>query len=140
MLWSKKSKSEKPAKVVKAAAPAKAVKTAEAKPAKKAVAVATVSAPVGNFGSSASAILRPHVTEKSGLLSQSGVYTFQVSREANSEAISKAITALYKVKPVKVAIINLPAKSVFVRGRHGTVSGIRKALVTVKKGDKIDFI
>ena len=47
---------------------------------------------------------------------------------------------LYKVTPVKIAITNLPAKEVWARGKWGMVSGIRKAVVTVKKGDKIDFV
>lgn len=85
-------------------------------------------------------IIRPRITEKSGLLSQAGVYTFEVSKDATKPQITKAIKKLYKVTPVKVAVVNLPTKNVFVRGKRGTVSGIRKALVTVKKGEKIDFI
>lgn len=86
------------------------------------------------------AIVRPRITEKSGILSQGGVYTFEIANNANKDAVAKAMNALYKVKPVKVAIVNLPSKNVFVRGKKGTVSGIRKAVVTLKKGDKIDFI
>jgi len=89
---------------------------------------------------SASVIIRPRVTEKSGLLSQGGVYTFEVARNSNKQSISKAIVALYKVTPVKIAIINSPSKNVFVKGRRGVVAGTRKAMVTVKKGDKIDFV
>jgi len=85
-------------------------------------------------------IIRPRITEKSGLLSQSGVYTFEVAGGTTKSEIIKAIKKLYKVTPVKVAIINLPIKNVFVRGKKGTVSGVKKALVTVKKGEKIDFI
>jgi large subunit ribosomal protein L23 len=73
-------------------------------------------------------------------LSQSGVYTFEVGREANKQSISKAVKALYKVIPVKIAVLNSPAKNVFVKGRRGKVSGFRKAMVTLKKGDKIDFV
>ncbi len=87
-----------------------------------------------------SVIIRPHITEKAGLLTQTGTYTFQVARGANKNVIAQAITALYKVSPVKVAIINGPSKRVFVRGKRGVVSGIRKAMVTLKKGDKIDFV
>ncbi len=145
MFWSKKSKAEKNygdaaapvkakavgAKAVKAAKPAKAVK------AKKEV--ATVVAPAAIAGAS-DAIIRPHITEKAGLLSQNNVYTFQVAMGANKPAIAKAIFGMYKVKPVKIAVINLPAKSIFTKGRWGTVSAVRKAMVTLKKGDKIDFV
>ncbi len=86
------------------------------------------------------AIIRPRVTEKSGILSQSGRYTFEVSKSANKQAISNAVNALYKVRPIKITVLNTPTKNVFVKGRRGTVSGIRKAIVTLKKGDKIDFV
>lgn len=90
--------------------------------------------------SAASIILRPHITEKSGIQSQSGVYTFIVTKGANKPSIAQAVKALYKVSPVKVTVVNLPSKNVFVRGKKGVVSGMRKAVVTLKKGDKIDFV
>ncbi len=85
-------------------------------------------------------ILRPRITEKSGALSQMGVYTFEVNKYANKAMISRAVISLYKVTPTKISIINLPAKKVLIRGRHGVVAGTRKALVSLKKGDKIDFV
>ncbi|MBU6231268.1 MAG: 50S ribosomal protein L23 [Patescibacteria group bacterium] len=88
----------------------------------------------------ASVVIRPRVTEKSGLLSQSNVYTFEVNKDANKASVAKAIKAIYKVTPVKVAMINTPMKNVFVKGKKGTVAGMRKALVTVKAGEKIDFV
>ncbi|MEI6396484.1 MAG: 50S ribosomal protein L23 [Candidatus Taylorbacteria bacterium] len=97
---------------------------------------------VNNFvaTSATSVIIRPHITEKSGILSQGGIYTFVITANANKDSISKAIKTLYKVTPVRIAITNNPAKKVFVRGKRGTVSGIRKAVVTLKKGDKIEFV
>ncbi len=118
---------------------AKPVKAkASTKTATKAVAAPAVATP--SISGSASTIVRPRVTEKSGLLSQSGVYTFEVTTRANKDTIAAAVKELYKVTPVKVAIVNTPSKNVFVRGRRGVVSGIRKALVTLKKGEKIDFV
>lgn len=137
-LFGSKKKTETvdvPAKAVKAAVvKSKAVKVPKAE---KAVAVPAVPVVAGSYASS---ILRPRVTEKSGLLSQGGVYTFEVTASANKSTIAGAVKALYKVTPVKIAIVNSPAKKVFVRGRRGVVSGVRKALVTLKKGDKIDFV
>lgn len=145
LFWSKKSKAEKnygeetrKAKIVGA----KITKIKSSKE-EKSVSVPKTQAPAipsGRFNDAAGAIIRPHITEKSGLLSQSGVYTFQVSRNANKDAVGQAVKTLYKVTPVKIAMINLPARSVFVKGRWGSVSGVRKALVTVKKGEKIDFV
>ena len=110
--------------------------------ASKAPKTTKISVPVASGASTnvAAVIIRPRITEKSGILSQGGVYTFEVMRNANKATVSKAVTALYKVTPVKVAMINTPIKNIFVKGRKGSVAGIRKAIVTVKKGDKIDFV
>ena len=96
--------------------------------------------PSGMYSSVASIIIRPHITEKTGILSQSGVYTFQADRNANKQTIAKAVKELYKVNPVKIAVIKVPAKNIFVRGKRGNVPGMKKAIVTVKRGEKIDFI
>lgn len=90
--------------------------------------------------STASVIIRPRITEKSGVMSQNGVYTFEISRNSNKAMVKKAFLTLYKVQPIKIAIVNTPANEVFVRGRKGIVSGLKKAIVTVKKGEKIDFV
>ena len=119
----------------------KVVRPTKAKKVEKAVAVvATSTAPITVLNNLAGAILRPRITEKSGLLSQGGVYTFEVAKNANKNSVAQAIKTLYKVIPVRVAILNNPAKNVFVRGRRGVVPGVRKALVTLKKGEKIDFV
>jgi large subunit ribosomal protein L23 len=135
----KKSVEKKDAapKAKKAAAMA-ATKTAASSAETKAIALVSNDSPVS--ASAASVILRPRVTEKSGILSQGGVYTFEVMKGANKPIIAQAIKALYKVVPIKVAVSNLPARKVFIRGKRGVQSGMRKAVVTLKKGDKIDFI
>ena len=85
-------------------------------------------------------ILRPRITEKTGIMNETqNVYSFEVTQESTKHSIEKEIEALYKVTPVKVRMINLPAKRVFVRGKNGSKSAIKKALVYLKKGDKIDF-
>ena len=114
------------------------VKKEVAPKATKAVAIAPVVA--GIRASVTDVILRPRITEKSGMLSQGGVYTFEIAKTANKNVVAKAIVALYKVTPVKITVINTPAKKIFMRGRRGVVSGVRKAIVTLKKGDKIDFV
>jgi ribosomal protein L23 len=50
------------------------------------------------------------------------------------------VKEIYKVTPVRVNIVNLPAKIVFARGKTGRKSAIKKAIVTLKKGDKIEFV
>lgn len=138
-IFGKKKTEEKKETPVKAVKAAKVVKEKKAKaPKAEKVAISTVSSGPASF--STDVIIRPRITEKSGMLSQQGVYTFEVTKHANKSMIASAIKSAFKVIPVKIAVINLPAKNVFVRGRRGVVSGTRKALVTLKKGDKIDFV
>ena len=85
-------------------------------------------------------IIRPRITEKAGIMSESlNVYTFEVSKNSTKETIAKEVKTLYKVTPEKIRIINLPERRVFVRGTKGTQSAVKKALVYLKKGDKINI-
>jgi len=87
-----------------------------------------------------SAVIKPRVTEKAGVLAERGVYTFEVLKSANSQQISAAIKEAYKVTPVKISIVPIKSKAMFARGRSGnTVSG-KKAYIYLKKGEKIEFI
>jgi large subunit ribosomal protein L23 len=86
-------------------------------------------------------IKKPRITEKSGLQAEvAGVYTFEVTTKANKKNVAKAVSELYKVTPVKVNIVNLPAKKIISRGKVGRKAGIKKAVVFLKKGDKIEFV
>ena len=86
-------------------------------------------------------IKKPRITEKSGLKAEmAGVYTFEITDKANKKSVAKAVKELYKVTPVKVNITNLPAKKIFARGKLGRKSGVRKAVVYLKSGDKIEFV
>lgn len=100
-----------------------------------------VMAPAMTISTSA-IILRPRVTEKATILSQGGreVHVFEVSKFANKFNVSEAIQQLYKVVPVKVAIVKVPAKKAFVRGRVTKGKTGRKAYVYLAKGDKIEII
>ncbi|MCK9344750.1 MAG: 50S ribosomal protein L23 [Candidatus Pacebacteria bacterium] len=92
------------------------------------------------LGERVNAIVRPHITEKAAILAEKGTYVFEVAKNTNKIEIAKAIKALYNVTPVRVNIVNLPATRVFVRGKNGVKSGVRKALVTLKSGDKIEIV
>ena len=88
----------------------------------------------------AAVIIRPRVTEKATMSAEGGVYVFEVSKDSTKTKIAKAISVAYKVNPIKVRVVNLPAKSVFIRGKWGTKSPVKKAYVYLKKGDKIEII
>lgn len=85
-------------------------------------------------------IKEPRVTEKASNVSAQNVYTFNVDVSANKKEIAKAIFALYKVKPLKVNILQVPSKSIISKGKKGIKSGGKKAVVYLKKEDKIEFV
>ena len=88
-----------------------------------------------------SIVKKPRITEKAGLKSESqNVYTFEVVSGATKKTVGEAIRLIYKVNPIKINIVNLPAKKVTARGRKGVKQAVKKALVFLKKGDKIAFI
>jgi len=86
-------------------------------------------------------IKRPLFTEKGSELKESGNKVLvEVSPGANKLEIKKAIEEIFKVKVDKVATINIKGKW----KRHGKSLGKRsdkkKAVITLKKGEKLDFI
>lgn len=85
-------------------------------------------------------ILTKRVTEKSGLASNKHAYTFLVPMTTNKSAIVAAFKKEYKKTPVKVAVARMPSKPLFRAGRPAWKSGYKKAVVTLKEGDKIEFM
>ena len=86
-----------------------------------------------------SAVLkRPRITEKANMAALKNVHTFEISTTATKKDVAETIKAFYKVNPVKVNIVKNPSKEVFLRGKKGFKSGVRKAYVYLKKGDKIE--
>jgi len=85
-------------------------------------------------------IKKPWITEKAGIMSADGKYVFVVKNGASKPEVKKAIKAIYKVDVVSVNMVNRPAKTKrFGAGRTGGQQGFRKAIVTLKKGQKIDL-
>jgi len=77
-------------------------------------------------------------TEKSTGLLVLNKYLFWVDTNANKIEIKKAISDIYKVTVTKVNVINVRGKMKRVRHQLGKASDWKKALVTLKSGDKID--
>lgn len=86
-------------------------------------------------------IIRPVITEKSMLLMQNeNKVTLEVRPDANKIEIKKAFENIFGVKVTTVAISNVPSKVTTRGGRYkGTISGFKKAIVTVKDGEAIDL-
>lgn len=84
-------------------------------------------------------LIRPIVTEKSMKLTQNGVYTFAVDGNATKPLIAKAVAGKFDVTVLKVNVITVKGKTKQqrkVRKSYKT-GGFKKALVQLKKGDKI---
>lgn len=85
-------------------------------------------------------IVGPHIAEKSTFLNEKGVYVFKIKHGCNKVMIRQAIKKLYGVTPTKINIVNLPGKKVSVGGRRGIKPGFKKAMVYLKKGDKLEIV
>jgi large subunit ribosomal protein L23 len=86
-------------------------------------------------------ILRsPKITEKAAILAESNFYVFELEPNANKTEVKKAIKEYFDVDVEKVTIINLPKKKVQKGKIIGTKGGCKKAVVKVRKGQKIDII
>ena len=84
-------------------------------------------------------IISPHITEKSTNLSEQNKIIFKVPRKANKNNLKKTIEKIFKVNVTKINIINKKSRTKLTRGRKVKVSGFKKAIVTIKKGQNIDL-
>lgn len=84
-------------------------------------------------------IRRPLVTEKSTTLQPMGKYAFEVARDANKKEIKDAVEKAFKVKVAAVNVINMPATTRRVGRRQVAGSPWKKAVVTLRTGDKIQL-
>lgn len=85
-------------------------------------------------------LIRPHVTEKATMSAESSVYVFEINSGSTSGDVKKAFIEKYKITPIKINTVTIPAKKVIVRGKRGTKSGYKKAYVYLKGGTKIENI
>ena len=84
-------------------------------------------------------ILSPVVTEKSTNLSEHNKVVFKVPSSANKISLKKNIEKIFKVNVTKINIINKQNRTKLTRGRKVKVSGFKKAIITLKKGQSIDL-
>ncbi len=85
---------------------------------------------------------RPLITEKTSFQSSNlNQFTFEVGSRANKQQIKEAVEAMFDVTVLRVNVINRPAKvarSLRNRRRQVRRGGYKKAIVTLKPGDRID--
>lgn len=84
-------------------------------------------------------VIRPVVSEKSYKMIEEGKYTFEVDTSAAKEEIRQAVEQIFKVDVTAVNTIKMRPK----RKRQGYTSGMtrswKKAIVTLKEGQKIEL-
>ncbi len=84
-------------------------------------------------------ILKPVVSEKSYALLDSGVYTFVVHPDANKTEIRQAVEAIFNVEVTNVNTLNRKGKRKRRKQFYGTRPDTKRAIVTLKQGDRIEL-
>ena len=79
------------------------------------------------------------ITEKSTLNEPAGKYLFLVDNRANKIQVRHAVEEIYKVKVKSVNTLVSPGKAKRVRYQLGRTPDSKKAVVTLKEGQKIEL-
>ncbi|HNV49002.1 MAG TPA: 50S ribosomal protein L23 [Spirochaetota bacterium] len=84
-------------------------------------------------------IIKPVLSEKSTDLATQNKYVFRVATKANKTMVKKAIKEIFNVNADKVNIICMRGKRKRARYQYGYTAAWKKAIVTLKQGDKLDI-
>ncbi|MAF79568.1 50S ribosomal protein L23 [bacterium] len=85
-------------------------------------------------------VKNPWISEKASSLVEQNAYVFHVQAGANKKTIKEEIEFRYKVGIKSVRTIRRQGKTKRFRSSTGKKSGFKKAIVTLKKGEKIDMV
>jgi large subunit ribosomal protein L23 len=83
-------------------------------------------------------IIAPVITEKATVASERNQVIFKVARNATKPQIKEAVEKLFDVKVKSVNTLVRKGKHKAFRGRLGTQSDVKKAIVTLEQGHRID--
>ncbi len=83
-------------------------------------------------------LIRPVVSEKTTALMDENKYVFRVPLKANKLMVRQAIKDIFGVQPEQVNTMIVRGKNRRLRYKVGKRSAWKKAIVTLKAGDKID--
>jgi large subunit ribosomal protein L23 len=83
-------------------------------------------------------ILSPVITEKATAVSESNQVVFKVRRDATKPEIKAAVEELFKVTVLSVNTLTRKGKTKHFRGIKGRQQDVKKAIVRLAEGDKID--
>jgi len=82
---------------------------------------------------------RPLVTEKNAVLQARGKYAFDVDGKATKHQVKQAVEKAFKVTVTAVNVMTVPGKTRRLGRREVQTPSWKKAVVTLKPGDKIEF-
>ena len=85
------------------------------------------------------AIVSPVITEKATIASENNQFVFKVARNATKPQIKAAIEQLFDVKVTSVNTLVRKGKTKAFRGVRGRQQDVKKAVVTLADGDRIDM-
>jgi large subunit ribosomal protein L23 len=83
-------------------------------------------------------VLSPIITEKATNASERNQVMFKVARHATKPQIKEAVEKLFDVKVKSVNTLVRKGKHKLFRGRLGEQSDVKKAIVTLEEGHRID--
>ena len=86
-----------------------------------------------------SVIIRPIISEKSYAGIEHNRYTFEVHKDCSKPEIADAVREVFKVTVTRVNTMNVPGKTRRLRTSQGVTRSWKKAVVTLKECDKIEF-
>ena len=81
----------------------------------------------------------PLITEKTTLIKAKNKYAFEVAKQANKIQVKKAVETAFKVKVNSVNVLTVPGKTRRVGRQLVLTQSWKKAIVTLRQGDKIEF-
>jgi len=84
-------------------------------------------------------LIKPIISEKATIGVANGKYVFEVYKKANKVQIKKAVKEIYGKEPVKVNVLNKMGKKVTFGRTRGRQKDVRKAVITLKKGETINL-
>jgi large subunit ribosomal protein L23 len=84
-------------------------------------------------------IIRPVISEKSYDMIAHNRYTFEVAKTASKPQIAQAVTDIFGVTVTSVNTMNVTGKPRRVRVAKGKTRDWKKAVITLKEGDSIEF-
>ncbi len=85
-------------------------------------------------------IQEPLITEKSTAQREENRYSFRVHPKANKKEVKEAVEKVFNVHVTKVNTSVTPGKWKRVRFQPGLTAEWKKATVTLREGEKIEFV